>query len=131
MANERITDLNMTVPRCARLLSGNYQNSYEVCLDLLKQGPKVDPDDIFEGFSNLLQLDTLNIWDEQIYALFADVCKSNVSKVIALLRAYQLGQLAGATEKAIKFAINNHGQGIDIDAVVKAVKEELPAFNSY
>ena len=131
MANERIMDLNLTVPQCARLLSGVSQNSYEVCLDLLREGPKVDPDDAFEGFSNLLELDTLNIWDEQIHILFTDVCKRNVSKVIALLRAYQLGQLAGATEKAIKYAIGHKGEGIDIEAVVKAVKDRLPAFSSY
>lgn len=131
MGEVRLTNLNMTITECAKVLSGNFQNSYGICLDLLREGSKVDPDDIFQGFSNLLQLDTMGIWDEQIYTLYKDVCKSNVSKVIALLRAYQLGQLAGATEEAIKYAIAHRGEGIDIDAVVKAVKNRLPAFNPY
>ena len=131
MAKVRLDDTNMSIDDCARKLSGYSQNSYGICLDLFKEGPRVDPDDALRGLSNLLQLDSLNIYDEQIYTLFTDVCNKNVSKVIALLRAHQLGQLAGATEKAIKHAIANRGEGIDIDAVVKAVKDRLPNFNPY
>lgn len=127
MSKVRIKNLD-SIPQIIDIMCGNNTPSKKVCYELMEIGAKVDPDDIFEGLSNLLQLDTLNIWDEKIGLLWSDVCNKNASYMIAILRAYQLGQLAGATEKAIKHAIDHKGEGIDIEAVVKAVQKRLPNF---
>jgi len=74
-------------------------------------------------------MDTLGIYEERIWGLYEDVCGGEPGKVIALLRAYQLGQLAGVTLEALNHAIDNRGDGLDLEAVVEAVKGRLPNFN--
>jgi hypothetical protein len=96
--------------------------------ELFSGGGQIDPDDMFQGFGSLMTLDTLGIYGSQLYQLWNDVCKRDLGKMIAVLRAYQLGQLAGATETAIKGAIPNRGRGLDLDAIVAAVQERLPNF---
>jgi len=125
MANERIR-LGMSVSDVIRMMGGKNPGALTVCMELLSKGEKVDPDAFGGGFRSLLMLDTLGIYEERIYMLWSDVCKCDVGKMIAVLRAYQLGQLTG---KVLNHAIDNRGAGIDLDAVVEAVKSRLPNFN--
>ena len=48
--------------------------------------------------------------------------------MLAVLRAYQVGALAGVTREALNHAIDNRGAGIDLDAALVAVMEVLPNF---
>lgn len=77
----------------------------------------------------ILLLDTLEIYNERIYMLWSDVCGRDMGKMIAVLRAYQLGQLAGVNAVALNHAIDNRGDGIDLAAVVEAVRSRLTNFN--
>ena len=79
--------------------------------------------------AQLMALDSLGIWEERVYMLWNDVCHRDTGKTIAVLRAYQLGQLAGVTKQALDHAIDHRGQGLDLEAVVAAVKQRLPNFN--
>jgi hypothetical protein len=74
-------------------------------------------------------LDTLGIYEHRIWGLYKDVCDCHLGKMIAVLRANQLGQLAGVNAHALNHAIDNYGDGIDLNAVVEAVKSRLPNFN--
>lgn len=99
------------------------------CVELLKHGAHIDPDSALGGFNPLLHLDFLGIYEERIYMLWNDVCDRDIGKMIAVLRANQLGGLAGVIKETIDHAIDNRGEGIDLDAVLVAVKERLPNFN--
>ncbi|MCC6404818.1 MAG: hypothetical protein IT405_00290 [Candidatus Yanofskybacteria bacterium] len=60
--------------------------------------------------------------------LYSDACDSDLVKMVAVLRANQLGQLAGTRADALHHAIEHRGEGLDLDAVLQAVKERLPRF---
>lgn len=128
MANERIK-LDMSVRDVIMTMGGGNPDALTACMELLSKGERVDPDAFGGGLSSLLMLDTLGIYEERIYMLWSDVCKRDVGKTIAVLRAHQLGQLAGVDSKTLNHAIDNRGAGIDLDAVVEAVKSRLPNFN--
>lgn len=100
-----------------------------ICADALRHGKFIDPDNAFEGFGALLDLDTHGIYGSRIYMLWNDVCKRNLAHMLAVLRADQMGQLAGCSDRVIQHAIDNHGEGLDLPAVLVAVKEALPNFN--
>jgi hypothetical protein len=103
-------------------------NAVAICVDILRYGKSIDLDDLFEGFGTLMTLDTLGIWGDQIRQLH-EMCGRNITKLIAVLRAYQLGQ-AGVTREKLMHAIANNGEGVDLDAAMLAVKERLPRFNN-
>lgn len=129
MANERIK-LEMTVQDMLLAMSGGNPGALTVCMELLKNGEKIDPDEFFKGgFASILDLDTLGIYEHRIWKLYKDVCGGHLGKMVAVLRANQLGQLAGVNAQALNHAIDNSGAGIDLDAVVEAVKSRLPNFN--
>src|SRR3989338_1647639 len=128
MAKERLTDLNASVMDIIITMSGGNPGALTACMELMRKGHLVDPDDIFQGLGSIMTLDTMNIWDSRLYMLWSDVCGRDIGKMIDVLRAYQLGQLAGATEAVINYAIDNRGKGLDLDAVVAAVQQRLPNF---
>lgn len=128
MADERIK-LNMTVLDVITAMSEGNPGAVTACVELLKHGEHIDPDAAFGGLDPFLGLDTLHIWGSRLYMLWNDVCDRDVGKMIAVLRAYQFGQLAGADIQTIHHAIDNRGEGLNLDAVVSAVQECLPNFN--
>lgn len=128
MANERIR-ADMSVQDIVMAMSGGNLSAIITCMELLSTNKKVDPDAFDSGLFSILMLDTLGIYEERIYMLWNDVCKRDVSKMIAVIRAHQLGQLAGVDSMTLNHAIDNRGAGIDLDAVVEAVKSRLPNFN--
>jgi hypothetical protein len=127
MANERI-NLSMSLKDVVLAMGGGNPGALTACMQLVRYGEVVDPDAFGGGLSSLLLMDTLGIYEERIYMLWNDVCNRDIGKMVAVLRANQLGQLAGVDKKAITHAIDNRGDGIDIDAVVEAVKNRLPRF---
>lgn len=99
------------------------------CVELINNGDAIDPDAAMGGgFAAIMHMDSMGIYGSRIYQLWNDVCGRDLTKMIAMLRADQLGQLAGVTETKILRAIANRGEGIDLDAVVVAVMERLPSF---
>ena len=128
MAKERIS-LEMSVRDIIIVMGGENPGALTACMTLMRHGAKVDPDNFLGGLGFLLLLDSLNIWEERIYMLWDNVCGRHTGKMIATLRAYQLGQLAGVSEQALNHAIDNRGDGINLDDVVIAVKSKLPNFN--
>jgi len=127
--NPRINDLNMSVMEVMVKMSGGNPGAARVCVDLMESHGKIDPGSLMDGLGALLMLDTLDIYDHRIWQFYKDVCKEDIGVMCAVMRAYQLGQLEGCTEKAINHAIDNRGQGLDLNKVVGAVQRKLPKFN--
>ena len=107
-----------------KLSEGN-PGAMTICTRLLNEGAKIDPDSALGGYSNLLDLDTLNIYGGRIWMLYKDVCKEDIVKTVAMLRANQLGILQ--KDKLIH-AIDNYGNGINVDELHTQVKDRLPSF---
>ncbi len=127
MIKERIR-LEMTIQELIFVMSGSNPGAISVCLGLLENGEKINPDEPFSGISNIFDLDALGIYESRIWMLYKDVCGEHLGNMIAVLHAHQLGQLAGVTTNALNHAIDNRGEGIDIDKVIAAVTKRLPNF---
>jgi hypothetical protein len=122
-------DGNMNVRDIVMALAEGNPGALNVCMMLLNEGETIDPDAIMGGLSNLLDLDSLGIYGSRIWMFFKDFCKQSIPDVIAVMRANQLGQLAGVTREKIDHAIDHYGDGINLEEVMKAVQERLPKFN--
>ena len=109
-----------------KLSEGN-PGALRVCMDIIEKGGSIDPDVFMEGAGLLLLLDSLSLYGSKIWMLYKDVCGENLVNTVAMLRAWQLGYIS---EEKLKHAVDNHGNGIEVDAVYKQVKEQLPKFAS-
>jgi agmatine/peptidylarginine deiminase len=106
-------------------MSGGNPGALTVCMEILEHGAAIDPDAAMGGLGALLSLDTCGIYEHRIWMLYKDACGENLSKMLAIERACQLGFI---TRDELNHAIDNRGNGIDVDDLVLQVKERLPAF---
>lgn len=107
-------------------MSEGIPGALTVCLKILKEGEQIDPDNMFGGFGVLLSLDDAGIYGSRIWMLYKDVCGQNLSKMLAVLRGWQLGLVS---KERLHAAIENHGVGLNIEEVVAGVAQQLPRFN--
>ena len=99
----------------------------KVCISLLENTERIDPDNAMGSIGCLLGLDAHGIYGASIWMLYKDVCGEDIVKTIAMLRSVQLGILE---ESKLIHAIENHGDGIIVDDLYNFVKERLPAFDT-
>lgn len=90
---ERITLEDNAIAAIMKLSGGN-PGALNVVMSLYQEGSAIDPDDVFGGLGQLLSLDTLGIYESDIWMLFKDVCDEDLTKVVLLLRSCQLGLLS-------------------------------------
>lgn len=109
-----------------KLSEGN-PGAFTVCMKILAEGGKIDPDDIFGGLGALMQLDTHGIYGSRIWMLYKDVCGENLVNTLAVLRACQLGYLS---ESVMLHATDNGGDGVNVPELVDTVKKRLPRFGA-
>ena len=107
-----------------KMSEGN-SGALSVCVLTLKTGSDIDPDGFMGGMGALLGMDTLGIYGSKIWMLYKDVCGSNLSVMLAILRANQLGFLSTSELMA---SIENRGNDLDIDSICKQVQKNLPNF---
>jgi len=128
----RITNLNLPTLELIKVLAGNNPGAMNVCVLILKVGDKIDPDSADGGVMPLLLLDTLEIYDTDIWLLYKDICGMDIVKMLAVLRACQMGGLADCTLESVKQSLLFVSQGVrvelDLDAILEAVQEKIPAF---
>jgi hypothetical protein len=118
--NDSLLDIIM------KMVDGNH-GAMTVCMELLNHTTKIDPDVVLGPLTSLLTLDMHHIYAEQILMLYKDVCGEDIVKMVAILRAVQLGLI---TSEGLKHAINNYGAGVDVDDLVRQVKVKLPRFGT-
>jgi len=124
MANERIKLHDTTQEIVMKMCEGN-PGGLRVLVDMIKNGSAIDPNDIMQGLGGVLALDSNNIYGSRIWYLYKDVCKGNLSHMIAVLRGWQLGYV---TENLLAHAIDNYGDGLNVDSIVAQVQKRLPDF---
>ena len=96
-----------------------------VCLEILKHGEKIDPDNAMGGLGAILSLDTLQLYGAKIWMLYKDVCGKELPQMLAVLRGHQLGHV---TDAQIHHAVENYGDGINVADLCAKVVERLPKF---
>lgn len=119
----RIT-LEMTAKDVPIAMGGGNPGALTVCMNIMKEGAKIDPRGL-GGFGAILSMDTLGIYEHRIWMLYKDVCGQNLKKMMGVLRANQLGFVSA---EILNKAIDNRGQGIDVDSLFDKVQERLPEF---
>lgn len=107
-----------------KMADGN-PGAMRVCMDLLKEAENIDTDDIMGGFGSLLMLDSEAVYGPEIWMLYKDVCKEQLWKMVGVIRACQLGII---NQSQLHHAINNRGEGINIDDCIKQVADRLKGF---
>lgn len=127
MAKERL-DLNDSMfDICHKMSEGN-PGALTVVMQLLgPQGAQIDPDAWLGGLGAVLALDTLGLYGPKIWMLYKDVCKEDLVKMCAVLRARQLGYV---TAGQVTYAVDHYGEGIDPDELLTSVRERLPKFGT-
>lgn len=96
-----------------------------VCVEMLTRGAEIDPQAIGGGLISMLMLDELEIYGSRIWMLYKDVCGENLSKVFVMMRSHQLGFI---NKNQLIHAIDNYGDGIDLDDLCNKVTERLEEF---
>ena len=124
MTTQRIQLTDSLMDVIYKLSEGN-PGALRAVTELLQHHETIDPDSVLVGIGPCLDLDRLGIYGPEIWMLYSDVCRCDISHMIALLRANQLGFVS---EDALKHAIQNRGRGIDLADLCRQVKERLPAF---
>lgn len=96
-----------------------------VCLLIMTKGEQIDPDNAMGGLGAVLFLDTLRLYGPKIWMLYKDVCECDLPRMLAMLRAVQLG-LVSRTQ--LKLAVEAYGEGLNIPSICAQVAERLPRF---
>lgn len=122
MTRIQLEDTMMNV--IMKLADGN-PGAMRVCMDLLNEAERIDTDDIMGGFGSLLMLDSEEVYGPQIWMLYKDVCKEQLWEMIAVIRACQLGFI---NKTQLHHAIDNYGEGINIEDCITQVTSRLSGF---
>ena len=121
----RITRLNMSLTDIIVELADGNPGAVRVMMEIIEHDGMIDPDNLLGALGSILSLDTHGIYGSRIWMLYKDVCRSDIEKMLAALRAVQLGI---ARERDLLSAIDGNEKSFDADAALGAVKEKLPAF---
>lgn len=124
MSKERIT-LEMNLMQAVVALAEGNPGAVSAIMELANSAEHIDPDNAFGALGPLLSLDTHGIYGSRIWMLYSDVCKKNVRDAHAVLRAIQLGQIS---KFDVDRAIDNYGDGIDLEKIMAGVQAQLPDF---
>lgn len=111
-----------------RTITNDDEDAILVCVKVTENVLFVDPDCVARPagiLAPLYCLDMLGIRDSAIYLFYKEVCREHVGYMMALMRGVLLGLVS---EKALRHAIEYHGEGIDLDSIVRGVKTLLPSF---
>lgn len=117
--------LNDTLPDAVMKMAGGNLGAMSVGMALLQREVKIDPDSVMAPMASLMCMDMYHIYAENIWMLYKDVCREDLVKMVAILRAVQLGFIPVAI---LTHAIRNYGDGVDIDDLELQVKARLPRF---
>lgn len=112
-----------------KMTEGN-PGAMNVIMELTYMSEKIDPDSAFGSIGAILLLDSYEIYGSDIYVLWSDICGRNTKKMIAVLRAGQLGIIPSYTIKDASSRQDYSGKDmIDVEDLYKKVCERLPNFD--
>lgn len=118
--------LSMNGQQMLLAMSDGNPGAISVLVTLMTRGHEIDPAHALGGMSAVLMLDTIGIYGSSIWLLFNDVCKRDYRKMVAMLRACQLGFISAEFVKAA--SREEDAYRLDVDVLCLQVKERLPDF---
>lgn len=125
----RITLCDNAKSAVIKMCEGN-PGAITALMEILKCAKQVDPDDFMGGLGKILALDTLEIYGTNIYVLWNDICDRNTSKMIAVLRANQLGFISDQILKDACHRQDRSGRKIiPVEELYVKVVERFPRFD--
>lgn len=122
---ERITLTDTLLSSIIKLGEGN-PGALRVLNEIVKR--EDDPDSLagtLGTLGTLLSLDSYGIYGARIWMLYKDVCSEDLVRMLGLLQATRLGAVS---EAVLNRAIDNRGDGLDLEAALTTVQELLPRF---
>lgn len=127
--NERIKLTDSTMSAIVKMSDGN-PGAMNVLMQLL-QPNNIDPDNVMGGMGVILTLDSIGIYGSDIYVLNSDLCERNLAKMLAVLRATQLGLFSRETLKDACHRQDYSGRElVPVEELYLKVKERLPNFDN-
>ena len=127
MSKINLTDNTMDV---VVKMSNCNPGAMNVIMLLLTEGSNIDANDVMGGMGKILLLDTYGIYGTDIYVLYNDICERNLSKMVAVIRATQLGLFNSNILKDACSRQDYSGRKlVPLDELCQKVKERLPLFN--
>jgi hypothetical protein len=112
----------------AKIAEGNIA---AVCImDLMKHSEEIDP--YLKVIGPVMLLDSLGIYGPNVWVIFKDVCEQNHARMLAVLRATQLGMLSSeALLEVSNRQYRNEGKvkTIDVAELYFKVKDFLEDFD--
>ena len=130
MENTRINLTDRPFDIIIKMAEGN-PGAINVLTQFIKEGHFIDPDNAFEGLGPIMVLDTYGIYGTDIYILHNDICKGELHKTLAVIRACQLGIFS---KEKLKDACSRQDRSgckiVPVNELYKKVRIKLPKFNS-
>lgn len=124
--NPRLTG-DMTGLQALQVMGGHNPGAISVLVKISHEAERIDPDDAFGYLGVLMGLDTLGIYEHNIWGLYKDICGQDLVSMLGVLRAWQLGILPEAELKAVMQAERTPDAGWLPNLLAK-VRERLPRF---
>lgn len=125
----RINGSDSTMTAVTKMTNGNF-GAIDALMNIIKDAPKIDPDNALGGIGIMLTLDTYGIYGTDIYVLYSDICGKNVTKMIACIRACQMGLFDSNILKDACSRQDYSGRKlIPVDELILKVKEKLSNFD--
>lgn len=125
----RITLLDSVESVISKMSEGNI-GAMNVCMLLIAEGGNIDRQNIMGGFGFILDLDREGIYGTDIYVFWNDICNRELPKMIAVLRAVQLGFFNGRVLADACHRQDYSGRDlVPVNDLYNKVIERLPNFD--
>lgn len=128
---ERIKLTDSTMDVIVKMSEGN-PGAMNVVMQLLTPNVaiKIDPDNLLGGMGAILTLDSIGIYGTDIYVFNNDLCGRDLAKMLAVLRATQLGFFSRDVLKDACHRQDYSGRElVPVEELYLKVKERLPNFD--
>jgi len=119
--------LDNTTQEILLLLAEGNPGALTVLTKILLTADGIDPDNFLGPFGVLLHLDSNNIYGPSIWMLFKDVCKQDITTMMAVLRCDQLG-IRHLKESELHNREKSEELRAFAETAVALVRERLPRF---
>ena len=126
--NTRIQLQDSTMNVVTKMSEGN-PGAINVIMLLLTRAGTIDKNDAMGGIGKVLLLDTFGIYGTDIYVFYSDICGSDLVKMVAVLRATQMGLFSSSILKDACHRQDYSGRDmVPVEELYNKVKEQLPLF---
>lgn len=127
--NPRIKSLNVNIIEIMKDFAEGNPGAVAAMVKIMESAETIDPDNALGALGVLFSLDNLDCYGSNIWLLYKDICKSNVTNVHIIFRAIGFGLL---NDKEVRQDIENARTGeareFDFPELLKKIQEKIPDF---